>query len=208
MLTAMVAHPPRFGGNGGRASTRRRPKKVPGVVDVYPDPHRRGGGGEQHLGRPPGPRRAGGEVGRDARPRSAAPTPSWRDYKDMAAGKAQPTDKSSGRPFDTQGRRRASRRRAGGRRQLRLPLPGARGHGADELRGRSSTAANQADLRLADPRPSTSSTPPRSSATCPAPIEIETLFAGGSLRPARQLPVGLRGRVRAHRQEASAAAGR
>ncbi len=67
--------------------------------------------------------------------------------------------------------RRAPAGRPGRRRlrdHLRLPLPGPRHHGADELRGASSTATSAKLIFGSQTRPWTRSTPPRSSRPCPA----------------------------------------
>ena len=66
MLTAVVAHSPRFGGKV-KSFDPAQAKAVKGVVDVVQITYRRGGAGQGHLERQEGSRRAASAVGRRCR---------------------------------------------------------------------------------------------------------------------------------------------
>ena len=66
MLTAVVAHPPRFGATVESFDATRR-RAIQGVVDVVQIPRRRRGAGRQRLAGDAGPRGAERRVGRERR---------------------------------------------------------------------------------------------------------------------------------------------
>jgi hypothetical protein len=151
MLTAVVAHAPRFGGKI-KSFDAAEAKKVPGVVDVYEIPT-----GIAVVAQTTYAARMGRE----------ALKVEWDEDKAEKRGSAAIAHvprhrrrQGSRRPevgrFRLQGRRGGDRQRQGRegvRDHLRIPLSGPRHHGADELRGHGRRQQGQAGVRLAGPDP-------------------------------------------------------
>jgi isoquinoline 1-oxidoreductase beta subunit len=177
MLTAVVAHAPRFGGKV-KSFNAAEAKKVAGVVDVYEIPT-----GVAVVAQTTYAARMGREALKvewdEDKVEKRGSAAIAQQFRDIAAGKGPPT--SSGKRSTPRATRRVNGRqgREGVRDHLRIPLSGPRHHGADELRGDGRRQQGQAD------HGSQGQTLDQLAAakivgTLPGSVEIETLFAGGS----------------------------
>ena len=111
MLTAVMIHPPKFGASAASFDAAAA-KAMPGVVDVVQTPRGVAVVGEHMWAALKGARRGHRASGTRPTPRPAAPTRSWREYRELAAGApaAIALEEGDSRRGDGRARRRWSRR--------------------------------------------------------------------------------------------------
>ena len=136
MLTAVVAHPPRFGAKvksfdaaaatrgHGRGRRRRRSRRASPCV------------AQEHLGGDEGPRGAQGRLGRRTAPRARGSAELFADYRELANDAGQSVAQHGRRRRKPRSPARRKVRRGG----LRVPLPRARRRWSRSTPSSSSTA--------------------------------------------------------------------
>ena len=193
MLTAVVAHPPRFGAkvaefdaDGAQGSSRRALRRR--------SPERRRGARDELLGREKGPRRAQDRVGRSSRAFKRSSAEIMADYKTLAAtpGTVARNDGDAAKAHRRRGQDARSR--------VRVSVSRARRDGADELRGQARRRPLRGLERRAVPDRRPEARSRRRSGLKPEQVKHQPALRRRQLRPPRQSRLRLRGRSRDHRQ--------
>ena len=200
MLTAVVAHPPRFGAKV-KSFDAAKAKAIKGVTDVVQIPQRRRGARERFLVREAGPRCAVRAVGRQRRDASSAAPRSWRSTRSSRPSRARCAHKDGD----------AEAALAGAAKKLEaafeFPVSRARGDGADELRGEA--RANGCEIWNGEQFQTVDQANGRRRARPEARAgQAQHAVRRRQLRPARQSAVRLSGRSRARSPRRSTGARR
>ena len=173
MLTAVVAHPPRFGAQR-QELRRRRARRRAGRALRRRGAERRRGRRHQLLGGEEGPRRAEGRVGRRAW-RSSRRRPTSSPSTSASPPRRAALARSDGDAAKAIGG--AAKTRRGG---VRVPVPRARGDGADELRGQAVARPAARSGTASSSRPATRSPVAQVLGLKPEQVKLNMLYAGGS----------------------------
>ena len=175
MLTAVVAHPPRFGAEAKGFDADRGARRSRAWSTWSRSPRGRRGGGQDHLG---------GDKGRDALKVDWDESGAERRGTEDAAGRLPRQARGGDAAVARNGGNVEQALKAGGedaRGGVRVPLPRPRADGADELRSRgSTTSVIEVWGGHAVAGPSTRRPRPRSLGVTPDKVKLHIMIAGGS----------------------------